>query len=580
MSAFYSSQAYANFLNEITQQASQKDNEEEQYENEEAQSKETSTMVGTEILAQSAPMLVHTVARVGSRIKSFVEAGSKVKNAVEKGIATVKAIPEKVEQLGTKLKDIGNKALDEGKAIAERTGAKISEVGSNALGEGRAIADRTVSRGSEIVGDVARFKNMSQEKLNKISDDVKANIDGKVATLRAKGQELTPQLKAKYDNLTSLAEDKTPEGIAKLQTAYKDIRADSVALKKQVSSTGKEAVSKLNPREQLAKMQSSLEEQKSKVANFVKEKDSTISTLTSIHNDKVQELAQRKATIQRKLQGAETKQEHFNTPKEARYVAPEESVYRTGGSLRVPQTLDNSEDLSGTIASYKRSMSNIDSRITDLGTEHINALQRVADAHTKNITAPLAKIDEVSSTLESAGKSALSQGRAVAGAVMEHIVPALDVGFAGASLNNLVHGGDKGNIGNELNDVNMVRHGATSGYQAGKAVVNKVVGQSSTVADDALQAGKGLLQKTAGATIDATSEGVQAGKTLAINTAKETGTAVADTVGEVLGPVGEIADVALMAYSLFTGISDIKTTPYIAPPPPQQINIVHQAGIS
>ena len=588
MSAFYSSQAYDNFINEISQKASQVDNQNEQYVDEEAQAKENSTMMGTELLAQSAPMLVHTVARVGNRIKSVVEAVSKAKTAVEKGIATVKDIPNKIEKLGTRLNDIGTNALNEGQVIAERTGARLNEIGTTAVAQGRSIADNAVARGRQIAddftGEVQKFGKMSQDRLNDISDNTKSFIDGKMEAIRAKGQQITPELQAKYERFSALTGDKSPEGIAKLQSSFKDFTFKNSPVKSAVSSTGKEAVSKLNPREHLAKLQSTLEDSKSKVANFVKEKESTISTLRNIHSDKLQELAQRRATLQRKLQSAETKQESFDNPKEARYIAPEESAYRSGGSVRLPARSmgggGNGEDLSGNISSFKRDMANIDGRMSDLGKEHIEALQRVEDFHIKNIQAPLAKIEEVSSSLEATGKSALTQGRAYLGTAMEHIAPVLDIGFAGQSLNNLAHGGDNGNIGGELNDLNMVRHGTTSGFEAGKAVLDKVASRTAGVATDTLQATKGALQTAGTTAVDATNEGLQAGKTLAVNTAKEVGSTVAETVGEVLGPVGEVADAGLLLYSLFSGISDIKSAPYIAPPPPQQINVVHQAGIS
>ena len=668
MSAFYSSQAYNNFINEITQQAGQKDNEEEQYQNEEAQAKEGSTMMGTEILAQTAPMVMQTIARVGGRIKSVVKAGIKVKNAVVNSINAVQSIPDKVqdlanlydtldevgqrsmrqgreiaEQANARLKEIGTNALTDGREIAEQTGARLSEAGTNAVAEGRDVVDSAVSRGSEIVSDfkseAQRFGKMPQERLNEISSNTKSFIDGKMADLKAKGREITPELQAKYERFSSLTDDKSPEGIAKLQSAYKDFTFANSPAKavNAVSSTGKTAVSKLNPREQVAKLQSTLQEHTSKIENLVREKEDTIRSLTNIHNSKMQDLSQDRATLQRKLQFAETRQREIDTPRVPRYVAPEESAYRTGGSVRLPamveaprpmgfggSSLGWTNDYKPSIAGYKRDMAKIDSRLNELASQHTDALKRVNDFHDRNLVAPLAKIDEAKSSLESVGKSAveagqsavasttskmattfddlLGTGRQALGSAMEHVAPALDIGFAGQSLNSLVHGEDRGNVGSQLNDANMVRHGGTSAYDAGKAVADRLAGKATSAVDEGLQAGKGVavnaakeagsavnegLQagksvavnavKEAGSAID---EGLQAGKSVAINAAKEAGTAVSEAAGSVLGPVGELADVALMAYSLFSGISNIKSPPYIAPPPPQAINIVHQAGIT
>ena len=730
MSAFYSSQAYANFNNEIMQQASQQDSQTEQYEDEEAQAKETSSVMGTELLAQSAPMLLHTVYRGASKLKEIAQGAMKAKTAVENGVGAIKAIPKKLTQLGEKLDDIGTRAVEKAKAIGEKGYAKASNIASDFTGSVESYKKMTQEKLTGIANDVrskteaelsrltsnkgltdalsekyakvislshdkspeglaklheaytdfvsspksgavksmlnldenwkpvkdlnskapitqernvrtgevrdigtsrpqtsiidrltavasdkvAKFKSMTQEKLNDISADVKDKLELNLSKLKARNG-LTPELQEHYNKVLTLTGDKTPEGMAKLQEAYTDFKGKLLELPKSVSSMGKEAISKLNPKQQLEKLQSGLSEQKAKLQNFVNEKADTIKSLTNIHNDKLNELDQRRSTLQRKIQTAEANQANIEKTRnmEPRIVAPDEvSVFRSGGSVRVPSgrpppARPATEDLTDTISGYKREMSKIDSRAVDLGKEHLDALKRVETLHTKNITEPLAKIDESTKSLMSAGATALGEGRTMLGATLDHIAPVLDIGFAGQSLANLGH--ENGDVGGTLNDLNMVRHGASSavdvgkaGFEAGKNMLQKAGGAALSDADKALQAGKASLQKAGGESVDAVNEGLdatkgalekgagegidagkealQASKALVETTGKEAGSAIMETAGSVLGPIGEVADVALLAYSLFSGITDITKTPYIAPNPVQQINIVHQAGIT
>ena len=738
MSYFASQQSYNNFLSEITQKASQDDNQNEQYQDAEAQAKESSTLMGTEMIMQSVPGLVSTVGRLVSRGKQVYDAVVKVK---DKGMSVFEASRNAEKKLRDKMKTVREKAEAKGQDVVDDLKERGSSIVDGLKAKGSALVDT-------VQGNVDRFSRLSSSRLEEITQDVKDHADTAVEALKAKGQELTPEMKAHYDKVSSLAEDSSPEGVAKLQSAYKDFNksfnvkespliknADAIAqkradivgtfkdkadlnlsklkarneltpefqakydkfvslaekndlstegmakfetaytdfkgsildkLQRNVSSTGKTAISKLSPNERIARLNTSMETEKSKIANFTKNKDDSIANATAIKESKMTDLTGRKAELQRKIDRAESQQEEFRSrgQGEARLVAPDEvRAYRTGGSVRMPQGQANG-DMTSTISGYKGQMDRLDSRIKDVNDEHLSVVSQAEDLHAQNIASPLAKIEELNKTLRTTGKTpeetglkrfggqaprqqgrregqageavaddrplvskskytmddvlglggqapkqqasragqASEAGEAVAddtsllsklpsvGDVIGHVMPFVDIGMAGQSIKHLANGQDNGNESATLNDINMARHGASGVEDVTSTIMGKIQGQGTAVKseidstiDSTVNAGKDALQgvKTGiesgvDTAVSGTKDAIQAVKT----GVSEGADAVGEAVGSVTGPVGELMDAGLLLYSFISGLQDVTKTPYIAPPPPQEINITHQAGIT
>ena len=159
--------------------------------------------MGTELLAQSAPMLLHTVYRGASKLKEIAQGAMKAKTAVENGVGAIKAIPKKLTQLGEKLDDIGTRAVEKAKAIGEKGYAKASNIAS------------------DFTGSVESYKKMTQEKLTGIANDVRSKTEAQLSRLTS-NKGLTDALSEKYAKVISLSHDKSPEGLAKLHEAYTD----------------------------------------------------------------------------------------------------------------------------------------------------------------------------------------------------------------------------------------------------------------------------------------------------------------------------------------------------------------------
>lgn len=560
MSYFYSQQAYQNVMNQADQLASLAQAPVEEAQEEKTEQKEA----GTELIATSLPFAIQGIAKFTEKAKSIYEAGTKLKTAVGKGVKLAEEMPEKLTTLSTKLQDIGEDAVDKTKTLVA---TKAEEL--------KGIAQSTIDK----------FKSFGQERLNTISSNVKSQVDSVVekAKQRLPTGELTPELQSKYNQLIELSKTPTAENIAKLQDAYKDFKTTTTAtIEKagsqkieEVSSLGKKAISRLPIEERVNQI-------KGKIQDLTVKRDQTIERLKTVRDNKIDELTQRKNTIQNKLDEATQRQQRIQAePMEPKLISPEATTYRSSGSVRGIGKPVASEDIS----SYKRQLQNLDSEIESTVKNHLSQVEQISKAHLQEIDKPVQRLSKIAPEEASNLTSKL-------GSVLDVVGKGANIGFGLESAVSLGESKGKQPVMQTLNDVNMMRHGATDVVDTGKKALTSFkqgTEEFTKQGGEVVQQAKADLQKgiEEGAQIgkNAVSDaeqvgkaGIQAGKQIGEDVAENAGKAIAESsVADIVPVVGEIADASLLFFSLFSGIKDLVDKPK-APPMPT-LNVVHQSGV-
>lgn len=476
--------------------------------------------------------------------------------------------------------------------INSLTNAKetISNVVADKFGAFTGVADQVKTRYLQKF-EVA--KNFTEDQLNTVAGKLNSRVENTFNALKDEQGNLSPTLQGHLDNLTDLVNQKTPQSLSGADAILENIRATRDAT--------------LNANK-LVGLQKQLED-------VVASKSQKLTDLTNAHVNRLDKLTQDKNTLQGQIDDLSKAKSVEQTGSRLEELGVSSRFRGAGFSPQIQdiqlskaeqlgklqrqlnaksQAIDSelanhSKNLTDIENSTKETVTNLKSNISDLG---------------ENIASKVG--DQTASILDQAkaGYSAFKSGVSAVGAAIAPVTEVVSTAlaplavFQGAmSAENLIKGGDRGNISGGVMDATNIKFGiqesknlvskATTGVkslfqteQEAKQAAIKTAEQSTEkeVEETATEKGAETFAKSAG---QMAGEDIaeQIGKTAAVEAGTEAGVAAG---GSAIPVVGEVLDLGLAIFSVAEGIKDLFDKPRAPPPPPKITEAVQfrsQAGV-
>lgn len=469
--------------------------------------------------------------------------------------------------------------------INSLTNAKetISNVVADKFGAFTGVADQVKTRYLQKF-EVA--KNFTEDQLNTVAGKLNSRVENTFNALKDEQGNLSPTLQGHLDNLTDLVNQKTPQSLSGADAILENIRATRDAT--------------LNANK-LVGLQKQLED-------VVASKSQKLTDLTNAHVNRLDKLTQDKNTLQGQIDDLSKAKSVEQTGSRLEELGVSSRFRGAGFSPQIQDIqLSKAEQLGKLQRQLNAKSQAIDSELAN-HSKNLTDIENSTKETVTNLKSNISDLGEnIASKVGDQTASILDQAKAGFTAVRTAIAPVTDVigtalapvaVFQGAmSAENLIKGGDKGNISGGVMDATNLKFGiqetkglvskATTGVkslfqteqeakEAGLKTAEQVTAKE--VEETATEKGAETFAKSAG---QMAGEDIaeQIGKTAAVEAGTEAGVAAG---GSAIPVVGEVLDLGLAIFSVAEGIKDLFDKPRAPPPPPKITEAVQfrsQAGV-
>jgi len=466
----------------------------------------------------------------------------------------------------------------------------ISNVVADKFGAFTDVADKVKTRYLQKF-EVA--KNFTEDQLNSVADKLNSRVQNTFNALKDEQGNLSTNFQEHLNNLTDLVNQKTPQSLAGADAILENIR------------TTRDATLNAN---KLVGLQKQLED-------VVASKSQKLTDLTTAHQNRLDKLTSDKETLQGQIDELNKTKSVEQTGSRLEELGVSTRFRGSGFSPQIQdiqiskaeqlgklqrQLNTKSQAIDSELASHSKNLTDIENSTK----ETITNLKTNISELGENIASKVG--DQTASILDKA-KAGFSAFKSGVGAVKTAIAPVTDVigtalapvaVFQGAmSAENLLKGGDKGNISGGLMDATNLKFGV----QEAKGLVGKAttgVKSLFQTEQEAKEAGLKTAEQVTAKEVEetATKEGAETfaksagqlagediaeniGKTAAIEAGSEAGIAAG---GSAIPVVGEVLDLGLALFSVGEGIKDLFDKPRAPPPPPkitEAVQFKSQAGV-